>query len=175
MGYLVRPPRTVPPITLQDSTGRPTRLTDADGPGVALVFLGYTNCPDVCPTTLTHWRRVKQALGGDAQRVRFVFVTIDPEHDSPTTVRQFVRQFDPNIVGLVGTKAATDSVRDAFAIPSFDNGPMTADAHAGGLVHQIGLYFVDPVGRLRVVLRADEETEAVVNDLRALLAEKAAG
>ena len=92
-------PRPAPPLRLVEHGGRAFDLAAERGK-VVLLFFGYTHCPDICPTTLADWRRVHAALGADTSRVRFVFVTTDPERDTPEVAQQYARQFHPAIIGL---------------------------------------------------------------------------
>ena len=92
------------PFRLQDGTGRTVTEQEFRGRWM-LVYFGYTHCPDVCPTTLADWARVRGQLGDDADGVRFVFVSVDPERDDPARSMAYARQFDPSFVGLTADRA----------------------------------------------------------------------
>src|SRR4030095_6112122 len=107
------------------SFGRDFALTDADGKARTLadyrgkavvVFFGYTQCPDVCPTTLVTLAEAMKKLGADADRVQVLFVTVDPERDTPALLSQYVPAFDPRFVGLSGDAAATERVAKEFKV-----------------------------------------------------------
>ena len=101
-GSVLEEPVPVPELALIDQFGQPFHPEDQRGQ-VVLLFFGYTSCADVCPTTLASWRRVREALGEDAARARFVFVTVDPERDTPDRLGLHVNAFHPDFVGLTGT------------------------------------------------------------------------
>jgi len=138
----------------------------ADSGRTALVFFGYTHCPDVCPTTLADWTRVKRLLGPDAARARFVFVTVDPERDTPTVVGRYVAQFDTSFVGLAGSRAAVDSVQRAWGVASFRDGGSDS---AYTVAHPAQVFAVDPEGRLRLTYSLGARPDDVAADLRHLL------
>src|SRR5262245_9774609 len=101
-GAVSDPPRPAAPLRL--TAGQCTRFDIAAQRGrVVLVFFGFTACPDICPTTLARWTEVRAALGADTSRVRFVFASIDPEHDTPALADAFAKQFHPSFIGLSGT------------------------------------------------------------------------
>ena len=100
-------------LPLTDHTGKPRTLADYRGKAV-VVFFGYTQCPDVCPTTLAELAEVMKQLGPDADRVQVLFVTVDPERDTPELLAQYVPAFDPRFVGLYGDAAATERVGEGI-------------------------------------------------------------
>ncbi len=171
VGYVVNPPRPLPPVTLLDSAGKPVALSRVGAPGVAIVYFGYSHCPDACPTTLADWRKVKRQLGADARRVRFVFITVDPQHDTRQVLRDYLNQFDPEIIGLTGTKAALDSAQNALLVQELEDNPMSLDSHAEGFAHQVSLSLVDAAGRLRVALPVHSSAHIAVEDVRLLLSD----
>ena len=89
-------------FTMTTTEGRPFRLSEQHGQ-VVLMFFGFTSCPDVCPTTLSEARRILEGLEEDAQNVHFVFITVDPERDTPDKLGKYVSNFHPEIVGLTGS------------------------------------------------------------------------
>lgn len=102
-------------FTLTDQDGRPFRLSDQRG-NVVLLFFGYTNCPDVCPTTLAIWKQVQRALSPDADRVRFVFITVDPERDTAERIKDHLAIFSPDFIGLSGTPDELSAIYQAYGI-----------------------------------------------------------
>jgi protein SCO1/2 len=151
---------------LNDAAGKPRTLADYRGKAV-VVFFGYTQCPDVCPTTLAELAEVMKKLGPDADRVQVLFVTIDPERDTPDLLSKYVPAFDPRFMGLYGDAAATARTAKEFKIiyqkqPGATPGSYTMD-------HSAGTYIFDPQGRLRLYVSYGQGPEAFAHDLRELL------
>lgn len=152
-------------LRLNDHDGRPRSLADFRGK-VVVVFFGYTQCPDVCPTALAELVQARQALGADGARVQGVFVTVDPERDTPELLKAYMAAFDPSFIALRGTPEQTAAVARDFKVfykkvPGKDGG-YTID-------HTAGLYVYDPQGRLRLFERHNTGAEALASDLRLLL------
>ena len=153
-------------FTLTDPAGRTRTLADYKGKAVA-VFFGYTQCPDVCPTTLAALAGAMKILGPDADRVQVLFITVDPERDTPQLLAQYVPAFDPRFVGLRGDAAATERTAREFKIiyqkvPGPTPGRYTMD-------HSAGTFLFDPQGRLRVFEGNGASADVFAHDLRALL------
>jgi len=154
-------------IALTDHTGKARTLADFKGK-VVTVFFGYTQCPDVCPTTLTEMKGVLEKLGPDAARVQVLFVTIDPERDTQALLASYVPAFDPSFLGLYGSAEATAKIAKDFKVfyqkvPGKTPGSYTMD-------HSAGSYAYDPQGRLRLFLRHGQPIDGLVNDIKLLLA-----
>lgn len=153
-------------LDLADHDGRARRLEDFRGKAVVL-FFGYTACPDVCPTTLAKFAAVMQLLGADAERTQVLFVTLDPERDTPARLKAFVPWFHPGFLGLYGDSAATEAVAKEFRI-------FSARREGGGLGytldHSAGAYVFDPAGRLRLYVADSAPAADIAADLRLLLA-----
>src|SRR5450759_258239 len=92
------------------SSGRPYELA-ADTGKLVLLYFGYTHCPDYCPMMLTDWARVKRDLGAKADGIRFVFVSVDPDRDTPQLTERFVRDFDPSFIGLAPTVTELETIK----------------------------------------------------------------
>ncbi len=164
-GTLLDPPKEVSDFTLTDQDGQPFRLSDLRG-RVALLFFGYTNCPDICPTTLSEFKRVKALLGDDAQRVAFVFVSVDGARDTPERLAAYVRAFDPQFIGLTGDDAALRPIARDFGV-FYQRVNYESDANY--LVdHTASTFVVDQQGRLRLVFPYGTDPSAIVTRLRAL-------
>ena len=153
-------------FNLIDATGKPRTLADYRGKAV-VIFFGYTQCPDVCPTTLAELAEVMKKLGPDADRVQVLFVTIDPERDTRELLAQYVPAFDPRFMGLYGDAAATARTAKEFKIiyqkqPGATPGSYTMD-------HSAGTYIFDPQGRLRLYVSYGQGPEVFAHDLRELL------
>lgn len=136
----------------------------ADRGRASLVFFGYTNCPDICPTTLADWKRVKEALGSAALYVNFVFVTIDPETDTPEVVERYLARFDTAFVGLTGTPDQVASVATAFGVTATAEGTLPSGHTA--MAHPSRVYLVDPRGRIRFVFPPGLRPEEIAEDVR---------
>ncbi|MEW6581042.1 MAG: SCO family protein [Chloroflexota bacterium] len=134
---------------------------------VALLFFGYTNCPDVCPTTLAEFKRVKALLGEDAARVAFVFVSVDGERDTPEQLAAYVRAFDPEFIGLTGDDATIRAIARDYGV--FYQRVSYEESAAGYLVdHTASTFGVDQEGRLRLVFSYGTDPAAIVARVRAL-------
>jgi protein SCO1/2 len=165
-GVAVDPPRTMPAVSfiLPDS-GRYTLGAEAGRPLV--VFFGYTHCPDVCPTTLADWKRVKAQLGAKAARVRFVFVTVDPERDTPEVALRYARQYDSTFVGLSGDAPTTARVMEAFGVAAAKEEGTAATAYL--VSHSSQVFLLDADGRLVALYPFGTRWEALAADLDRLL------
>ena len=157
-------------LALSDADGRPRTLADFKGK-VVVVFFGYTQCPDVCPTTMTELAEVKRALGQDGARVQGLFVTVDPERDTADLLKAYVANFGPDMVGLRGTpeqiKAAAKEFKVFFSkVPGKSDTSYTVD-------HTAGSYVFDAKGQVRLFTRYGSGAAALAEDLKILLAEPA--
>jgi protein SCO1 len=151
---------------LTDHTGKPRSLADFRGKAVA-IFFGYTQCPDYCPTTMSELAAAMTKLGPDAARVQVLFVTIDPERDTPELLSRYVPAFNPAFLGLYGDAAATAATAKEFKVlyqkePGATPGSYTMD-------HSAGTFLFDPQGRLRVYESYGKGPDVFVHDLRELL------
>ena len=155
-------------LELTDHTGRARRLEDFRGKAV-VVFFGFTQCPDVCPTTLAQASAALKKLGADAERVQVLFVTVDPERDTPKVLAQYVTAFDPSFLGLYGDAAATQRAAKEFKV--YYEKRKQGDSYT--VDHSAQTYVIDPRGRLRLFVRHDRIGSDLPEDLRTLLKEKA--
>lgn len=166
-GGVLNPPQPAPDFALVDQHGRTFRLRDHSGK-VVVLFFGYTTCPDVCPGTLAHYRRVKEMLGEDAERVEFVFVTVDPERDTTERLGEYVSIFDPEFYGLTGDRAVLERVWADYGV--YAERVDDPDSPVGYWMNHTSLsYVVDPRGDLRLAHLFGTPVEHVVEDLRKLL------
>jgi protein SCO1/2 len=153
-------------LALTDQDGKLRALADFKGK-VLVVFFGYTQCPDVCPTSMAELSDVMKALGKDAARVQVVMVTVDPERDTPTVLKQYVTAFDPAFVGLTGTpeqiRQAASSFKAYYAkVPAKDGKGYSMD-------HSAAFYLLDDKGEARVLVSNSASQDALVHDIKALL------
>ena len=152
---MIDPVRRAPEIPLTTTEGEEFRLSGHRGEVVVIVF-GYTLCPDVCPVTLARLAQLRTRLAADADRLRVVFVTLDPERDTTDRVRAYLRGFDPAFVGLTGTATELAHVRDAYGVVVGRRGA----AGPGYLVdHSTLVFVVDQAGQLRFMFPAGASVE----------------
>ena len=155
--------------------GGPFKLTDQDGQVVTeqdfkgrpfLVFFGFTHCPDVCPTSLFEVSEIMRALGPDADRTRALFITVDPERDTPAVMKDYLSSFDKHLSGLTGDAAAIAAVAKAYRVyfkkVPLDQGGYTMD-------HTAIVYLMDKEGRFVAPFSLKRTTDASVADLRRYL------
>ncbi|MDQ2778089.1 MAG: SCO family protein [Pseudomonadota bacterium] len=157
-------------LSLPDVDGKIRTLADWKGK-VVVVFFGYTQCPDVCPTTLLELAQARKALGADGDRVQVVFVTVDPERDTPAILKAYVANFGADFVALRGTPAETAATAKAFKVfyakvPGESPGSYSMD-------HTAGSYVFDTQGRIRLFTRygTGAGVDDLVHDLKILLAD----
>lgn len=157
-------------FSLPDAQGRQRTLKDFAGK-VVVVFFGYTQCPDVCPTSLQELAEAKRQLGADGDRLQGIFVTLDPERDQPEVLKAYMESFDPGFVALRGTNEQTAAIAKDFKIFYKKVEGRTPQSYT--LDHSAGSYVYDTQGRLRVYQRYGTGPQALTADVRALLTEKA--
>jgi protein SCO1/2 len=168
--------RLAPPkVNASWSVGGPFQLVDQNGRAVTekdfadkpfLVFFGYTHCPDVCPTTLFDVSEVLRALGPDAPKAAALFITVDPERDTPAAMKDYLSSFDPNLRGLTGDQAAIDAVAKAYRVYS-----KKVPLEAGGynMDHTALVYLMDKQGRFVAPFNLKRRPEESAADLRKYL------
>ena len=153
-------------FALADHNGKPRTLADFKGRAV-LVFFGYTQCPDVCPTTMAEMAAVMKLLGKQADDLQVLFITLDPERDTPQLLSKYVPAFDSRFLGLYGDAAATAKVAREFKVfyqkvPGKDPANYTID-------HTAGSYVFDRQGHIRLFVRHGQGPEPIVHDIKLLL------
>lgn len=165
-GTVMQAPTAAPSMDgLVYSDGSPVDVTAFDG-DLLLVFFGYTNCPDVCPTTLSQVAAARRQLGGDADRVQVLFVSVDPERDSPESIGEYVTSFDPDFLAATGEPADVDRVASQYGI-YFAKGEALDEGYT--IDHTATLMGIDTEGHLRIVWPGLLEVDRLVADLRELL------
>ena len=151
---------------LPDTEGRTRSLQDFRGKAV-VVFFGFTQCPDVCPTTLAEIAQAKQILGADGTKVQGVFVTVDPERDTPEVLKAYMANFGPDFVALRGTPEQLATVAKDFKVYYKKVEGKTPGSYT--MDHSAASFVYDPQGRLRLYSRYGSGPQALANDLRQLL------
>ncbi len=154
-------------LDLPDIDGKRRSLEEFKGK-LVVVFFGYTHCPDVCPTTMAELAQVKQSLGADGDKLQGIFVTVDPQRDTPEILKAYMSSFDPSFIALRGTPEETAALAKDFKVffaqvPGKAAGSYTVD-------HTAGSYVFDTAGRVRLFERYGAGQEKLVSDLKALLA-----
>jgi protein SCO1/2 len=153
-------------FALTDHTGKPRTLADFKGK-VVVLFFGYTQCPDVCPTTMAEMAGVMKELGPKADQVQVLFVTVDPERDTQALLSQYVPAFDPRFLGMYGDAAATAKVAKEFKV-FYAKVPGKA-AGSYSMDHTAGSYVFDRNGKIRLFLRHGQGAAPITHDLKQLL------
>lgn len=154
------------PFTLTDQQGRPLSLGQLQGNAVLLAF-GYTHCPDICPLTLSKMTAVLKALGPLATSTRMVFITVDPERDTPKVLHAYLGFFDARIVGLTGSLADVQGVATRYAA-GFKK--VEQGSAAGYLVNHVGFfYLLDPAGKVQYIVPHTIDPEIIAQGLRKVL------
>jgi protein SCO1/2 len=153
-------------FALTDHNGKPRTLADFKGK-VVVMFFGYTQCPDVCPTTMAEMAGVMKELGPKSDQVQVLFVTVDPERDTRQLLAQYVPAFDPRFLGMYGDAAATAKVAKEFKVFYAKVPGKTAGSYS--MDHTAGSYVFDKSGKVRLFLRHGQGSAPIVHDLRQLL------
>ncbi|HEY0820204.1 MAG TPA: SCO family protein, partial [Rhizobacter sp.] len=155
-------------LSLPDTEGRTRTMGDFKGK-VTVVFFGYTQCPDVCPTTMAELAQVKQALGRDGERVQGIFISVDPERDTPERLKAYMSGFDPSFVALRGTPEQTAATAKDFKV-FYEKVPSKGDS-GYTMNHTAGSYIFDTQGRVRLFTRygGKESAADLTADLKTLL------
>lgn len=155
-------------LNLTDHNGKPRTLADFKGK-VVILFFGFTQCPDICPTTLGASAAALNILGSEADKVQVLFVTLDPARDTPEVLSKYAPAFNPTFLGLYGNAEATAVAAKEFKVffqkqPGKD-GNYTID-------HTAASYAIDPQGRLRLYIKHGETPDQMAADIKLLLAGK---
>jgi protein SCO1/2 len=153
---------------LTDFNGKRRTLADFHGKVVAL-FFGYTHCPDVCPTTMSDFALALKAMGADAARVQVLFVTVDPERDTPALLRQYVPAFNPGFLGLTTDPVRLAALAREYKVVYQKTPGKTADDYS--IDHSASTYVYDARGRLRLLMAYGSTPVQIAHDLSALLGE----
>lgn len=153
-------------LALTGHDGKARTLADFRGK-VVVLFFGYTQCPDVCPTALSTVAEAKRRLGADGAQVQGVFVTVDPERDTPELLSNYVPAFDPSFVGLYGDAAATERAAKEFKVLYRKVPGGTPETYT--MDHSAGMYVFDRAGRLRLFVGHGAGVDALAHDLAELL------
>ena len=166
-GGVFSPARAAAPLDLTDTNGQPFSLDQLKG-DVALVYFGYTTCPDVCPTTLTDMQAVKDDLGKDADRVKVVMVTIDPERDTQAKLGAYLAFFDPGFIGLRGDADQIEQIKKDYGI-TVERVEYPDSATKYLLNHSALVYLIDPDGNLLLTFPYGTDPSFMAQDVEHVL------
>ena len=156
-------------FALPDFDGKPRTLADFKGK-VTVVFFGYTQCPDACPTTMAELAGIAKALGADAAKLQVVFITVDPARDGAALLKSYVTNFRPDFIALRGDEAQTQKLIKDFKLVVEKVPGRTADAYT--IDHTAGTYVYDTQGHIRLFASQSLDPAQLTDDVRTLLAEK---
>jgi protein SCO1/2 len=162
-------PQAAPDFELTRSDGGSLKLGDQRGQ-IVLLFFGFTTCPDVCPATLGDAKRILEEMGEDAQDIEYLFVTVDPERDTPEVLESYVSIFSPAIVGLTGSAATLAEVWQDYGI-FVEKAPLEGSALDYTVTHTARVFVIDGEGRLRLSYSFGTPYQDILEDIRALMDE----
>jgi len=154
-------------FNLTDHNGQARSLSDFKGKVVAM-FFGYTHCPDVCPTTLSDFSAALKLLGAQADQVQVIFVTLDPQRDTPDLLKQFVPAFNPAFLGMYTDAEGLKQLAHEYKVVYQKASVKSADDYL--IDHSAGTYIYDPQGRIRLLMAYGSRPETIAHDLKILLA-----
>lgn len=166
-GTRITPPREVADFTLTNQDGQPMSLSDFRGKVVVLYF-GYTFCPDICPTTLAEFVRVKSNLGDSADQVAFVFVSVDGERDTPDVIKRYLANFDEDFIGMTGTEKEIRKIGVDYGL-FFEKSKVEGTSADYLVDHTAASFLIDQQGRLHTVYAYSTAAEIISEDIVALL------
>ena len=153
-------------FAIKDHNGQVRRLADFKGK-VVVMFFGYTQCPDVCPTTMTELVEVKRLLGKDGERLQPLFITVDPQRDTPELLKAYMANFDPTFLALCPTLAELTEVAASFKVYYKKVGDEGSATYT--MDHSAGSYVFDPQGRVRLFVRYGLGAQPLAADIAQLL------
>jgi len=153
-------------FALKDADGKVRTMADFKGK-VVVLFFGYAQCPDVCPTTMTEMAQVKQQLGKDGDKLQVLFVTVDPARDTPEVMKAYMGAFDPSFVALIPTTDELTATAKDFKVYYKKVDGKTPTSYS--MDHSAASFIYDPQGRLRLYARYGAGVPSMVSDLKTLL------
>jgi protein SCO1/2 len=154
--------RQITEVMLTNDAGEPASLSAFRGQWV-LVYFGFVNCPDICPTTLADFKQIKDALGDKAEQIVFVMVSVDGERDTPAVMETFLNRFDPEFVGFTAQPDAVRPLTDQFEV-FFEKATTQGNYN---IDHTPSSFLLDPEGRLRTEYAFGTERVVILEDLLA--------
>ncbi|GAB4126322.1 MAG: SCO family protein [Roseiflexaceae bacterium] len=166
-GAQLDPANAAPNVVLTDQRGVSFQLDQQRGK-VTLLFFGFTNCPDVCPTALADMAAVRRKLGSDADKTQVVFITVDPERDTPEVMGRYVGMFDPSYIALTGSPSELQAIYQAYGVTAIRR-ELPNSALKYTMDHSASVYVIDQAGRWRGLISHGAAIDDVVSDLQYLI------
>lgn len=167
-GTVLNPPKPAAHYTFADHQGQPFEL-GAPADEITLVYFGYTNCPNYCPTTMGTWKQVRQQLGAEADKVRFVMISVDPAQDTDAVLRDYLAHFDPTFVGIRPTAEQVEALSREYGVGVDSHAAGTQDSATAHTKHGSYTYVFDRAGQLRLLFNYEVEAAAMAADVKQLL------
>jgi len=167
-GSLIEPPIPAKDFVLTDQHRQPFHLADYQGE-VVLLFFGYTYCPDVCPATLTDLKFIFDQLGEQSDKVKFVFITVDPDRDTPDQLERHLKLFNPNFIGLTGEFTELEKVWGDYGVYRAKQDSTSDTAYL--VEHTARVYVIDQSNQLRLTFPFGMDREGMLKDIQQLLKE----
>ncbi len=161
------PPAAAPEFTLQGSQGGELKLSAHRGKLVLLVF-GFTNCPEVCPTTLVRLAEARSALGKDADAVQVIYVTVDPARDDVARIKKYLAAFDASFIGGTAKPQVLEAMRKRYGVVA---AKLESPTGGYGMNHSTSVFLIDRAGKLRAMMPYGRDAKDFVHDIRLLLAD----
>lgn len=165
-GTLLKAPRPLPEFSLTDQDGQPFTRESLLGHWT-LIFPGFTYCPDICPTTLGVLKAVEAKLGDDASNLKIALFSIDPERDTPETLKRYVRYFSPNFIGVTTQEPALKQMAQTLGVAYLKVPGDTPESYT--MDHSAALVLIDPQARIAAYFTPPHQVDALAGDLRTLL------
>lgn len=170
-GAIIKEPaKEIRDFTLINQDGQAIAISSLRGKAV-IMFFGYAHCPDYCPLTLAHLVQVKKDLGANAEKVNFVMITVDGERDTPTVLKEYIRQFDPSFIALTADPETVRGIGSDYGV-QFQKERLSGTRAEYIVAHTTFTYLIDAQGRWRVAYPFDVPREAVSKDVQRILAEE---
>ncbi len=166
-GTVLEPANPAPPISLTKGDGSPFDLASLRGNVVAL-FFGFTSCPDICPTELADLKAIRTRLGPDGEKLKVVFISVDPERDTPERTGNYAAAFDPGFIGLSGTPAQLEPIYKAYGVSAIKR-DLPGSALGYTMDHSAYTYIIDSAGNWRLVFSMSSSLDDRVSDIRYLI------
>jgi protein SCO1 len=165
----VEPPQTLQDFTLTDQDGEPFSLSDMKGEMVLMLF-GYTHCPDVCPLTMLNYKKIKETLGEQADRITFVFISVDGERDTPEVMKDYLGRFDPDFIGLTGDEETLLRMGGDYDLRFAKSADPSGSTENYLVEHNSTTYLIDKDGKLVALYLYGTEADVIAEDIQARLA-----
>ena len=169
-GTVINPPKPGARYTLTDHYGQPFEL-GAPADELTLLYFGYTNCPNFCPTTMGTWKQVRQQLGAEADKVRFVMISVDPAYDTEAVLGEYLAYFDPAFVGIRPTPEQVEALSREYGVGVDSHAAGTQDPTTAYTKHGSYTYVLNRAGNLRLLFHYEVEAAAMAADVKQLLRE----